>query len=508
MNTAPPMTVLSKAPDPDPALAMPIRTGVGGLLYGPSRHLLVAFLVLSLLCLAGVTWLNLATVAQLDRIRSGVENLHQMQAIGLELTRLQVAAARGDAPDEADIERLHAALLPMLDPAVTLDVGSAKAFRAASAVLLDRGKPPSLRVALSQSELRDATHREVGASAQRLDRAVSDARAHAFTTVLAIAVLPLAGIVAFVLLRRRVSGGLRDLHGLLLRLADGRFVPVDVQHAEPVLQSLMENYNRAVSRLDELEREHHQRARTLEQEVRQVTQRLMEQQGALARGERLAAVGELAASIAHELRNPLAGIQFAVANIRDGSPEGDLRDRAGAVLRETQRMGRLLQDLLAPVRPRREHLRPVVLADLLRDFAALAVYQAPERITLRVAAPPDLRARLPAEGMRQALLNLVLNAFQAMHGRAGEVLVSALREREHLVLRVLDQGPGLPESLLRDGVQVMRSGRDGGNGLGLAIVQRFASDHGGELRLANHVTGGAEVTLVLPFQADCEDGAA
>jgi signal transduction histidine kinase len=411
-----------------------------------------------------------------------------------------VAATEGAPPDERDIERLHAALVPFLDPAATLDASSAQAFRAASAVLLDHRKAPFLRMALSQRALRDATHREVGASALRLEHAVADSRTGAIATVAAIALLPVAGLLAFVLLQRRVTGGLSHLHGLLERLAEARFVPVEVQGAEPILRGLLDNYNKAVRRLDELEREHARRARTLEQEVRQVTQRLMEQQGALARGERLAAVGELAASVAHELRNPLAGIQVAVANIRDSCSDPELRDRAVAIYGETQRMGRLLQDLLAPVRQQREVPAAHALASLLEDFASLTVYQAPERVVLRVAAPAALRARIPAEGMRQALLNLVLNAFQAMQGMSGAVTVTANRERDRLVVRVIDEGPGFPAALLREGPQVLRSGRESGTGLGLAIVQRFVGDFGGELVLSNRSERGAEACLSLPFQ--------
>ncbi|MDE3009426.1 MAG: HAMP domain-containing histidine kinase [Pseudomonadota bacterium] len=491
--------------DPE-ALGAGPGTQVGTLLYAPTRRLLMAFLLLSLVCLGGVVFLNLRTVSQLDAIRNGLDHLHQIQTIGLELTRLQVVATQGEVPGDSDVERLHRSLLPMLDPSVTLDVGSAQAFRAASAVLLDRSKPASMRLALSQRELRDATFAEVGASALRLERAVADSRAQAYATVAAIAVLPMAGLLAFVVLQRRVAGGLRELHQLLLRLAEGRFVPVRLPKAEPMLQGLFENYNRTVSRLDELEREHRERALTLEREVRRVTQRLMEQQGALARGERLAAVGQLAATIAHELRNPLAGIQLAVANIRDSSPDGDLRDRAAAVLRETQRMGKLLQDLLSPVRPLREAAREVVLADLLGDFAGLAIYQAPERVTLRVSAPPGLRVQVPAEGLRQALLNLVLNAFQAMRGLAGEVVVSVSAESGRLVVRVRDQGPGFPPAILREGVQLLRSNREGGTGLGLAVVQRFAADNGGDLAIGNGADGGAEVVLSLPMTASSERG--
>lgn len=502
MNT--PFETLADRSPVAAVLASP-PAGVGSLLYGPSRRLLLVFLGLSLACLIAVMWLNLRTVAQLDEIRAGVAHLHQIQTIGLELTRVQVAATQGTAPDEQDVERLHRALLPFLDPVATLDRASASAFRAASAVLLDRSKPPALRVALSQRELRDATYSEVGASAVRLELAAADSRTQAIATVAAIAVLPFAGLIAFALQQRRLSGGLRDLHGLLQRLADGHFVPVEVDPAEPILHDLLENYNRAVRRLDELECEHRERASSLELEVRRATQRLMEQQGELARGERLAAVGELAASIAHELRNPLAGIQMAVANIRDAGLDPDLRERAAAVLRETQRMGRLLQDLLSPVRPRRELPRPVDLATLLEDFAALAVFQAPEQVRLQVEAPAAVRVHVPAEGLRQALLNLVLNAYHAMQGRPGEVRVSAAPDGDRLRIRVSDQGPGFPPALLQEGAQVLRSGRDGGNGLGLAIVQRFASEHGGELRLRNRSEGGAEVTLSLPLQRDAAE---
>ena len=150
----------------------------------------------------------------------------------------------------------------------------------------------------------------------------------------------------------------------------------------------------------------------------------------------------------------------------------------------------------------------VPLAGLIDDFLALARYQVPEGITLSTEIAAGLSCLLPVGGMRQALLNLVLNAVHAV-GDAGTITLRATHEDGQLRVDVDDDGPGFPIDMLRVGVRPFATDRVGGTGLGLAMVRRFVHDHGGEIHLANIDSQGdrpgARVTLTLPCAPGDDD---
>jgi C4-dicarboxylate-specific signal transduction histidine kinase len=315
----------------------------------------------------------------------------------------------------------------------------------------------------------------------------------------ALVLLPLSVVVVLLLIRRRVLAPLAGLSTLLDRMGKRDFAPAPAAGVDPVLAPLMENYNRLVGRLTELEAQARTRRESLEAEVRTATRDLMEHNHRLAHAERLAAVGEMSASLAHELRNPLAGIDLALANVA-GELEHD-PDRAARIARvraELQRITRLLNDLLARARQKPEEPVPVALDALVEDLFALVRYQVPEGVTLVRDIDPALVCKLPDARTRQVLLNLVLNAAAALGARGGTIRIRAERAGERLVLTVEDDGPGFSDSLMRDGIRAFRSNREGGTGLGLAIVRRFAVDLGGEVSIENLQPHGARVTLRLP----------
>jgi C4-dicarboxylate-specific signal transduction histidine kinase len=116
----------------------------------------------------------------------------------------------------------------------------------------------------------------------------------------------------------------------------------------------------------------------------------------------------------------------------------------------------------------------------------------------------EIEQRLAEFALRQALLNLVLNAAQAIDGHPGHIVVGAHREMGRISISVTDDGPGFNPELLGNRIRAFTTARSQGTGLGLAIVQRFAREIGGQLKLANVYPRGARVTLQLPV----EDGLA
>jgi nitrogen fixation/metabolism regulation signal transduction histidine kinase len=132
------------------------------------------------------------------------------------------------------------------------------------------------------------------------------------------------------------------------------------------------------------------------------------------------------------------------------------------------------------------------------DLMTLVRYQIPDRITLTREIPDNLVCRLPDAMLRQALLNLLLNAQQAIGDLDGHIAVHAYVDDGTLHLSVYDDGPGLPADLIESGIRTFVSHRAEGTGLGLSMVQRFVRAQGGVVKLSNREPHGACVTLNLP----------
>ncbi len=220
---------------------------------------------------------------------------------------------------------------------------------------------------------------------------------------------------------------------------------------------------------------------------------------ALVRRERLAALGEMSAMVAHEVRNPLAVMFNALATVRRGPLEEQQSMLLGVIDEEAHRLDRLVTALLDYARPRTAEHRPTDLASLVNS-AADAARQAQEDPcpALRVELCEDLReVPLDAERVRRALLNLIDNALRAPGCRA--VQVRAAAEGDTLLLEVQDDGEGVPEPLRDKVFAPFFTTRAAGTGLGLAIVQNVAAAHGGTVTCGETPGGGATFSLRLPL---------
>ena len=135
---------------------------------------------------------------------------------------------------------------------------------------------------------------------------------------------------------------------------------------------------------------------------------------------------------------------------------------------------------------------------MVDEVVRLLRFQVPESIQLDVAIEAGLDCVLPGDRLRQALINLVLNAVQALGEGGGTVTIRARREEDRLVMEVSDDGPGFPPEFLTSTAQPFVTHSEGGTGLGLAMVRRLALDLGGVLTLENLRPRGALVRLALP----------
>ena len=327
--------------------------------------------------------------------------------------------------------------------------------------------------------------RETSIQSRSLDAVYHDIAAERRIALLALLGFPVLLTLMLWVLRQRIFLPIGRLKDFLSRLSEGDFTPVSLARIDPLLLPLFKNYNSMVGHLAQLEQANRDRTLSLEQEVRTATHALLKQQQTLARAERLAAAGEVSATLAHELRNPIAGIHVTLVNLRAELSDPLLGERVDLVIAELHRITRLLNGLLQLSRQTPEPPRMVQVDRLVQDLATLMRYQLPALVRLVVQAPTGLICRLPEDGVRQALLNLVMNSVEAMAGSPGAISLEVERRDGRVIFRVLDEGPGFSEEMLAGGVPPFVTSRETGTGLGLAMVKRFTRDFGGELAIVN-----------------------
>jgi signal transduction histidine kinase len=223
--------------------------------------------------------------------------------------------------------------------------------------------------------------------------------------------------------------------------------------------------------------------------------------------ERLAALGELSASIAHEVRNPLGVIFNSVGSLRRLlNLQGDAALLLDIVSEEADRLNRMVSDLLDYSRPAQPALQPVPLQPLFEEAIASARQQAgpgAEGVAAIVRVAEDATTvRADARLLRQALVNLFLNALQATMPQKGRLEVRASRGMAdgppYAEIVVQDSGPGIPADVIEKIFQPFFTTKATGTGLGLAVVRRIVEGHGGSIEVGR-ISPGAEFRLRLPL---------
>jgi signal transduction histidine kinase len=218
-----------------------------------------------------------------------------------------------------------------------------------------------------------------------------------------------------------------------------------------------------------------------------------------AAAERLAAVGRLAAGLAHEIRNPIAAMRLKAENALCIDQEARLKPALRAILDQVGRLDALLRDLLAMTHQSQPELVGTDIRDLLRRSAtAHAELAASRGITLCVAEGAPLTARLDAGQIGRCLDNLILNGIQNTPSD-GMITVSAMSGNGRLRLRVCDTGAGVPAEIRGRLFEPFVTGRPDGTGLGLAITHEIARAHGGDVRLCDSGEG-AVFEIELPWR--------
>jgi PAS domain S-box-containing protein len=232
------------------------------------------------------------------------------------------------------------------------------------------------------------------------------------------------------------------------------------------------------------------------------------------RAERLEAVAELSAALAHEIKNPLASISSSVQQLRLREvADDDDRLLSGLILKESDRLSRLLSDFIDFARVQIERTKELDLRRVVRDAVSVVLqhpsYRDEIEIDVRLDEGPVL-FHGDEDLMHRVVTNLVLNAVQAaVPGRGGRVSVEARGDDvgrtpqgvdliDPVVLSVADDGPGIPEGDLERIFDPFFSKRRGGTGLGLAIVHRAVREHNGVVVVTSSARAGTRFTVYLP----------
>ena len=217
------------------------------------------------------------------------------------------------------------------------------------------------------------------------------------------------------------------------------------------------------------------------------------------RMERLAALGEFATAIAHEVRNPMATMKTSAQALARREADLERRGLLEDMVAEIDRLTRVMQDLLDYGRPRQAVPVPVAARELLRRAKSLMAPAAARRgISVNVQGDADLRVLADADQMQQVLVNLMINALDATP-EGGLVSLRVFGEVHRGVVEVRDTGTGIPGHLLDRVVQPFVTTKSGGTGLGLAICRQLVELNGGSMRIVSSEGQGTTVRLFLPL---------
>ena len=233
--------------------------------------------------------------------------------------------------------------------------------------------------------------------------------------------------------------------------------------------------------------------------------RLKEFEAKSVRKERLSELGNLAAAVAHEIRNPLNTISIAVQRLAsEFTPQENSEEYqsfTGQIRAETKRLNDIITRFLALARDEKQRLTKVNLKELVDETCQLLKPEA-DKLGIELQGFRDPKAEITADaaGLKQILSNLFNNAKEALAGKPGRVVIDATCEEDKVILAFVDDGPGIPQNVRDKIFTPYYTTKESGTGLGLSTVHKIVADAGGEIKMETSQWGGARFVMEFTRQ--------
>jgi two-component system NtrC family sensor kinase len=311
-------------------------------------------------------------------------------------------------------------------------------------------------------------------------------------------------LVSFVAIKvaERISSPIQSMAAAARRVAEGDYSQkVEVLSGDET-GYLAECFNRMTLELDRATHELRQWAESLETKVEERTAQVKAMQGQLIQAEKLAAIGKLAAGVAHEINNPLTGILTnSSLMLQDSASDDPRRDDLQTIVDETLRCRKIVKGLLDFARQTKPLKQATDLNRIVEDVLNLVRNQASFK---NIYFEPALQDDLPSvmvdrDQMRQVVLNIVMNAAEALpHGGEIRVISHMDRASNHVCLSISDTGPGIPEEIRSRLFEPFFTTKASGTGLGLAIAYGIMERHKGTITVSSALGRGTTISLRLP----------
>jgi signal transduction histidine kinase len=331
----------------------------------------------------------------------------------------------------------------------------------------------------------------VANSLKEMDTMISKIEIHSI--ILAIVIVAFLSFVLGFLFLKFVNIPIKKLTETMRKAEEGDLTVRVTVKSRDEIGSLAENLNIMIEKLN-----------LAKQEAEQYHQELIQ------RADRMATIGELASGIAHEIRNPLAGIQGAIQILAEGFPKEDSRTQVtDEIQKQIYKLERLVRDLLNYAKPVPANYLPTDINGLVDKVLSFFVTQRGMPVDYKIekrlfASLP--RAMIDPSSMEQAFLNIILNAQKAMP-RGGTFTVSTValpqrkddgKEVHEVEIIFEDTGVGIPGENLPKIFNPFFSTRSDGTGLGLAIAKNIVEQHGGKIEVESQVNVGTKFIITLP----------
>lgn len=262
-----------------------------------------------------------------------------------------------------------------------------------------------------------------------------------------------------------------------------------------MLQNIEETHRSNLGLLEQTKRFNE----TLKERVDEATSAIRDQHNELIKAERLATIGEFAARIAHEIKNPLSGITVALEIMRSKSEDNDQQQSISEVLKEVRRLDRILKELLQLSIPKEMDFRRADPNDIVERSVLVVSPSADEKgVTIETNLNCTEEFDLDFEKCQQVVINLLINGLDALETGEGKVTVETNSIDGELHIRVTDTGHGISPHEMEKVFEPFYTSKKQGTGLGLAISKRIIEAHNGSISVSSEVGTGSAFTVVLP----------